>query len=113
MPHALARLALIATLATASVSAAAVERCAEVVGRVAAAEPRVEVVLGPDRRALAPGEPLCAGDILTSGDGERAVVVLQAGGTIQLAPDSTVTIDGRAKEGRTVIHLLRGVIRLF
>jgi hypothetical protein len=40
MPHALACLALIAILAAASLSAAAAERCAEIVGRIAAAEPR-------------------------------------------------------------------------
>src|SRR4051794_3785276 len=95
MPHGLRRPGIVLALLLLPLAgeARAAERCTEVAGHVAAADPVVEVAAGPDWRPLGPGTPVCVGDVLRVRADQRAVLTLEnGGGFVDLAPGTATRI---------------------
>src|SRR5690242_15589808 len=92
--------------------AAAAERCAEVAGRVAAVEDRVEVESGGGWSAVGVGEPVCVGEVLRAG-GARGAVILESGAVLRLDRGTTLRIERESADGSTLLRLLSGVASFF
>jgi tetratricopeptide (TPR) repeat protein len=104
-------LVMLAIMLTPAAKARA-ERCVEPVGRVIAVDALIEVSVQADWQSVQLGAALCVGDILRAGDIDRAAVRLDSGVAIQLGRGTTARIIEASTQGRTVLGLISGIVRL-